>query len=157
MRLLRISHIEHKTNEYVRKQVDSLVGKQEPLLATVNRRKLSWFGHIIRHDTIAKICYYAPGGQETTGPPEKKMARQYTRMDSLRPTNPATHSREQTTPAIIYDRPGQGMKVKMKCGQLRRKHQKYPRVNNLYFVLKINRNGGYDIQFTIYTLHCIIQ
>ena len=52
--LLLISPTEHKTDEYVRQQVDSLAGKQESLLATVKRRKLSWFDHITRHNTIAK-------------------------------------------------------------------------------------------------------
>ena len=53
-RLLKISYRDHKTNEYVRSTVESYVGPQEPLLATVKRRKLSWFGHINRHDTLCK-------------------------------------------------------------------------------------------------------
>ena len=52
-RLLCIPQTEHKTNEYVRQQGDSLAGKQEPLSTTVKRRKLCWFGHITRHNTIA--------------------------------------------------------------------------------------------------------
>ena len=43
-KLLRISHLEHKTNDWVRSKINFLVGPQEPLLATVKRRKLSWFG-----------------------------------------------------------------------------------------------------------------
>ena len=53
-RLLHISYKEHKTNEYVRKTVCSLVGPQEPLLATVKRRKMIWFGHVTRHDSLCK-------------------------------------------------------------------------------------------------------
>lgn len=53
-KLLRISYLEHKTNEYVRSTVTSLVGPQEPLLATVKRRKLAWFGHVTRHNTLSK-------------------------------------------------------------------------------------------------------
>ena len=34
-RLLKISYREHKTNDFVRKTVENLVGPQEPLLATV--------------------------------------------------------------------------------------------------------------------------
>ncbi|GFS10039.1 hypothetical protein ElyMa_006636700, partial [Elysia marginata] len=30
------------------------VGPQEPLLATVKRRKLAWFGHVTRHDSLSK-------------------------------------------------------------------------------------------------------
>ncbi|KAL8611443.1 hypothetical protein ACOMHN_014498 [Nucella lapillus] len=28
--------------------------KQEPLLSVVKRRKLGWFGHVNRHDSLAK-------------------------------------------------------------------------------------------------------
>ncbi|GFS27874.1 hypothetical protein ElyMa_005312900 [Elysia marginata] len=37
-------------NESVRELVVAYVGPQEPLLATVKRRKLAWFGHVTRHD-----------------------------------------------------------------------------------------------------------
>ena len=78
-----MSYIEHKTNEYVRQQVDTLARKQEPLLGTVKRCKLSWSGYVTRHNTIAKTIPQGtlegkrqyPGGQETTGPSEKKLAR----------------------------------------------------------------------------------
>ena len=53
-KLLGISCIERKTNEYVRKEVESLVGPQEPLLATIKRRKMIWFGHVTRHDSLCK-------------------------------------------------------------------------------------------------------
>ncbi|MGL4418375.1 MAG: reverse transcriptase domain-containing protein [Plesiomonas shigelloides] len=53
-KLLRISYREHKTNEYVRNTITSLVGPHEPLLATVKRRKLAWFGHVTRHNTLSK-------------------------------------------------------------------------------------------------------
>ena len=53
-KLLRISYREHKTNTFVRNRVENLVGPQEPLLATVKRRKLAWFGHITRHESLSK-------------------------------------------------------------------------------------------------------
>ena len=53
-RLLGISWREHKTNEYVRKKVEDIVGPQETLLATVKRRKLAWFGHVTRHNSLSK-------------------------------------------------------------------------------------------------------
>ena len=53
-KLLRISYREHKTNDYVRSKVMSYVGPQEPLLSTVKRRKLAWFGHVNRHDSLCK-------------------------------------------------------------------------------------------------------
>ena len=53
-RMLGISWREHKTNEYVMKRVKDLVGPQEPLLTTVKRRKLVWFGHTTRHNSLSK-------------------------------------------------------------------------------------------------------
>ena len=50
-----ILYTDHKTNEYVWQQVDILAGRQELLLSTVERRKLSWFGHVYRHETLPKI------------------------------------------------------------------------------------------------------
>ena len=46
---------EHKTNEYVWELVNIRVGRQEVLLSTVERHKLSWFGHVCRHDTLPRI------------------------------------------------------------------------------------------------------
>ena len=37
---LRISYLEHKTNDWVRSKIKCLVGPQEPILATLKRRKL---------------------------------------------------------------------------------------------------------------------
>ena len=34
---------------------DIRAGRQELLLSTVKRLKLSWFGHVCRHDTLPKI------------------------------------------------------------------------------------------------------
>ena len=43
-KLLCIFCLEHKTNHLVRSKIILLVGPQEPLLATGNRRNLAWFG-----------------------------------------------------------------------------------------------------------------
>ena len=53
-RLLRLTYLDRKTNEYVRSTVELFIGPQEPLLATVKRRKLSFFGHTMRHDNLCK-------------------------------------------------------------------------------------------------------
>ena len=53
-RLVGISYTENHTNEYVWRQVNFLVGREERLLSTVGRRKLSWFGHVCRHDSMPK-------------------------------------------------------------------------------------------------------
>ena len=44
-----------KTNQYVWQQVNILAGRPELLLPIVKRRKLSWFGHVCRHDTMSRI------------------------------------------------------------------------------------------------------
>ena len=53
-RLHCISYLEHNTNDWVRSMIKFLVGKQEPLLATVNRRRFAWFGHVTGHDSLFK-------------------------------------------------------------------------------------------------------
>ena len=50
-----MSYRDHKTNEYLWKQVNILAGRRALLLPTINRRKLSWFGHACSHDTLPKI------------------------------------------------------------------------------------------------------
>ena len=43
-KLLHISYLEHKTNDWVQSMINFLMGPQEPLLATVKRRQLPWVG-----------------------------------------------------------------------------------------------------------------
>ena len=43
------------TNDWVRNKMNLLVRPQEPLLATVKRRTLAWFGHVTLHDSLFKI------------------------------------------------------------------------------------------------------
>ena len=64
-KLLCISCLEHKTNEWTRSKINFLVGPQEPLLVTVKRRKLAWFGHVTRHDSLFKTILQGilEGGQ----------------------------------------------------------------------------------------------
>ena len=56
-RLLRISYRENKTNEFVRSKVNFMAGEQEPLQASSHckmEKDVSWYGHIIRHDSLGK-------------------------------------------------------------------------------------------------------
>lgn len=53
-RMLHISYKEHRTNDYVRQLVTTHAGAQEPLLSTVKRRKLAWYGHVTRHTSLSK-------------------------------------------------------------------------------------------------------
>ena len=54
-KLLRISYLKQKINDWVLGKIDFLVGPQEPLTAIFKRRKLAWFGHVTRHDSLSKI------------------------------------------------------------------------------------------------------
>ena len=49
----------------VRSEINFLVSPQEPPLATVERRKLAWFGHVTRHDSLSKTILQGTleGGQ----------------------------------------------------------------------------------------------
>ncbi|PIK45030.1 hypothetical protein BSL78_18122 [Apostichopus japonicus] len=58
-KLLRILYTDRKTNDYVRHTVGDLMGLYEPLLSTVNCRKLAWFGHVTRHDSLSKVILQA--------------------------------------------------------------------------------------------------
>ena len=53
-KILRIAYKEHQTNLNVWNQIKEATGPQEHLLSTVKRRKLSWYGHNIRHDSLIK-------------------------------------------------------------------------------------------------------
>ena len=51
--ILRISYLEHKTNDWVWHKINFFVGPQEPLLATVKGWKLAWFGHVTCHNGLS--------------------------------------------------------------------------------------------------------
>ena len=42
----------------MRSKVNFLVGPQEPLLASAKRRKLAWFGHVTRHDSLSETILH---------------------------------------------------------------------------------------------------
>ena len=71
-KLLGIKYTEHRTNSYVEQEIKAKAGKQEPLLSTVRRRKLAWFGHVTRHNNLAKtILQGSVHGQRKRGRPRK--------------------------------------------------------------------------------------
>ena len=53
-KLLRISYLEHKTDDWAENKINFLVDLQEPFLAFIKRRRLAWFGHVTRHDSLSK-------------------------------------------------------------------------------------------------------
>ena len=53
-KILNIPWHAYKTNEYVLRLTEDLAGPVEPAIITIKRRKLQWFGHIVRHQSLAK-------------------------------------------------------------------------------------------------------
>ena len=53
-RILEFNYRQMKTNKYVNETIIKLVGKFEPLLSTIKRRKMSYYGHICRINSMAK-------------------------------------------------------------------------------------------------------
>ena len=81
-KLFRISYLDHKTNDWVQGKIHVLVDPQEPLLATVKRRKLAWFGHITLHDSFSK--YHSSGhlgGWATPWSAEEILDEQHQRVE----------------------------------------------------------------------------
>ena len=56
-KLLYISYIEHKTNDWMRSKINLLVGPQEPLLATIKKWKLAWFRQVTCNDSLSKTIF----------------------------------------------------------------------------------------------------
>ena len=71
-RILKISYRDHITNISVIQAITEAAGPQESLLARVKRRKLPWFGHTTRHNTLAKnILQGTVKGGRKRGRPQK--------------------------------------------------------------------------------------
>ena len=85
-RLLGISWRDRKTNDYVRRQIETLAGPQEPLLSVVKKRKLSWFGHVTRHNSLPKTVLQGTleGGRRRGRQTKSWMdnIKEWTRLDS---------------------------------------------------------------------------
>ena len=52
--MLRITWVEHKTNEYVHNKITNSVGPFVPLLQIIKQRKLEWSGHVTRRNYLSK-------------------------------------------------------------------------------------------------------
>ena len=84
-RILNISYKEHKTNDFVWNKVLSYDRKIEPLLSTIKRRKMKWFGHVTRHNSLSKtILQGTVEGRRKRGRQRKLWSdniKQWTEMD----------------------------------------------------------------------------
>ena len=116
-RILNISYTDHITNISVMQAITEAAGPQEPLLATVKRRKLQWFGHTTIHNTLAKeILQGAVKGGRKRGRLQKNVRGQHSRVDGSRATGvmrccsqPSQMEKDLCGSLHPYDRPGQGM------------------------------------------------
>ena len=86
-RTLKISYRDHVTNISVMQAIAETAGPQEPLLATVKRLKLQWFGLTTRHNTFAKeILQGAIKGGRKRGRPQQNLHRQHSIVYGSRAT-----------------------------------------------------------------------
>ena len=53
-KILRISYIDHLTNEEVRAKIRQAIGPHEDLLTIVKRHELQWYGHVSCSSGLAK-------------------------------------------------------------------------------------------------------
>ena len=53
-KLLSVSDTDHITNEEVKTRIGNSIGPYEDLLTYVKRRKLKWYGHVIRSSGLVK-------------------------------------------------------------------------------------------------------
>ena len=63
-KILRISYKDHVTNKEVCAEIQQAIGSPEDLLTIVKRRKLKWYGHVIRSSGLAKTILQGTGKGE---------------------------------------------------------------------------------------------
>ena len=84
-RILKMSYRDHITNISVMQAITEAAGPQELLLATVKRRKLQWFGHTTRHNTLAKeLLQGTVKDSRKQGRPHKNVHGQHSRVEGSR-------------------------------------------------------------------------
>ena len=72
----------HKTTDWVRSKINFLVDPQEPLLVTLERQKLAWFGHVTRHPSLSKTTLSRHlGGWATSWSAEGMLDGQHQKVD----------------------------------------------------------------------------
>ena len=85
--LLHISYKDHITNEIVCKKMQAAIGPCENILITVRKRKLRWFGHVIRSSGLCKkgrIRHSTCTREKKKRKAKEKMVRQHQRVDRSR-------------------------------------------------------------------------
>ena len=96
-RLLRISYTDHIRNETIREQIVQHIGEHKDLLSIVKERKLKWFGHVTRQNSLANtIMHGAVRGSRPQGRPKKTWLQNVKEWtgSSLGDANLAAHNRD---------------------------------------------------------------
>ena len=74
-RLLHISYKDHITNVIMCKKIQTAIGPYEEIFTTVKKRKLRWFGHVVRSIGLCKKIV------QGTVPRKRKRGRQKKRWE----------------------------------------------------------------------------
>jgi len=97
-RVLNISYQDHITNETVQKIIRQEIGPFDDLLTIVRKRKLKWYGHVTRANTMSKtILQGTTSGTRRRGRQRKKWTdniQEWTGM-TFAATQEAAHDRER--------------------------------------------------------------
>ena len=82
--VLRIPYTAHRTNTSVIEEIQSHIGRFERLLETTKRRKLQWFGHIVRAENLSTtILEGCVRGERGRGRPKRHWLQDITDWSSL--------------------------------------------------------------------------
>ena len=72
-RLLRVHWTSHTKNTEVRKRIEDLAGPVDSFVGQVKRKKLTWFGHVIRaKGTLANVLQGTVEGTRNRGRPRRQ-------------------------------------------------------------------------------------
>ena len=55
-KLLNISYKDRVRNETIREKITRVIGEHDDHIITIRRRKLKWFGHVVRSTGLTKTC-----------------------------------------------------------------------------------------------------
>ena len=73
-RMTNITYIQRKTNVYIHEEMISRIGSYQRILQKVKRIKMSCFGHVSRHDTLANtILKGSVDGKRDIGRPKRNL------------------------------------------------------------------------------------
>ena len=122
----RFPYTAHVANESIKNQIDAKTGTSERLLGTVRKRKLQWFGHLVRQDnSLAKMIVEGMvEGKRGRGRPEKQWIDNIKEWTMLETSEIMKKARDKEQWRLIvrkasicpYGRETMGLTTMMNCG-----------------------------------------